>query len=164
MDILSLALKNWKMVAVALAVAALAGSFLYVHARGVARGEANIRAEWTAANLEASEAARAREKTWSLKLAVAQRALEQERQEHAKREADLRRDVELGTRKLLILAQRPGGGNTDGTGGSDAEPVELSRSSRQAYFDLRAGIVLDTDTLKACQAYVRAIGGWPPPD
>lgn len=140
-------------------VAAVTGA----HMRGVSVGEANIRAEWTAANLEAERAGRDQEKTWLRKLAVAQRELQKERQEHAKREADLRRDVELGSRKLLILAQRPERlpGDPDSAAGSDAFAVELSPVARQAYYDLRAGIIQDTDTLKSCQAYVRSIGGWP---
>ncbi len=139
-------------------VAAVTGA----HLRGVSVGEANVHAEWTAAKLAASEARRDREKTWVRKLAVAQRELEKERQEHAKREADLRRDVELGSRKLLILAQRPERGDPASPAGGDAVAVELAPASRQAYHDLRAGIIRDTDTLKSCQAYVRAIGGWPP--
>lgn len=148
------------------AVVALIAAVTGAHIRGVSVGEANINAEWTAANLEAERAARDREKTWQRKLAVSQRELEQERQEHAAREADIRRDVELGTRRLLILAERPERlpGDPSGTGGSDAVAVELSGKSRAAYHDLRAGIIRDTDTLKSCQAYVRAIGGWPPPE
>jgi hypothetical protein len=134
------------------------------HMRGVSVGEANITAEWNLAKLQDSEKSRATEKTWQRKLAVAMRELEQERQEHAAREADLRRDVDLGTRRLLIHVQRPErlSGDTGGPGGGDAEPVELARTARQAYHDLRAGIIRDTDTLKSCQAYVTAIGGWPP--
>lgn len=154
-------LNPWIILGIVVAfVAAVTGA----HIRGVSVGEANVHAEWTAARLADTEAARDQEKTWLRKLAVAQRELEKERQEHAKREADLRRDVELGNRKLLILAQRPERqpGDTDSAAGSDAVAVELSPVARQAYYDLRAGIIRDADTLKSCQAYVRAIGGWPP--
>lgn len=156
-------LNPWIILGIVVAfVAAVTGA----HIRGVSVGEANIRAEWTAAKLEDSEKARAAEKTALRKLAVAQRELEKERQEHAKREADLRRDVELGHSKLLILAQRPERlpGDPDSAAGSDAVAVELSPVARQAYYDHRANIIHDTDTLNECQAYVRAIGGWPPPD
>lgn len=147
-------------------VVALVAAVIGGRMNGISVGEANIRAEWTAANLVAERAGRDQEKTWLRKLAVAQRELEKERQEHAKREADLRRDVELGNRKLLILAQRPERvpGDHDGAGGGDEVAVELSPVARQAYYDHRANIIHDTDTLNSCQAYVRAIGGWPPPD
>ncbi|MDZ4382790.1 MAG: lysis system i-spanin subunit Rz [Parvibaculum sp.] len=151
-----------RVICAAIAALALWGAW----SGGERMGETSVRAEWSEAKLDASEKARAAEKTMLRKLAVAQRDLEQERATHAKREADLRRDIELGDRRLLILARLPGGAPADpaGAGGGDAEPVELSPAARQAYHDLRAGIARDTDTLKACQAYVTAIGGWPPPE
>lgn len=144
------------------AVVALVAAVFAARLNGIAVGEANIHAEWTAANLEAERAGRDREKTWLRKLAVASRELQKEREEHALREADLRRDVELGTRRLLILAQRPERlpGDPDSAAGGDAQLVELSPVARQAYHDHRANIIRDTDTLNSCQAYVRAIGGW----
>lgn len=84
--------------------------------------------------------------------------------ENAKRiEDDLRADVDAGRRQLRILAvNRPGGNGVSGDpgapGGSDEIAVELAGTSRRAYYALRDAIIADRATLRACQAYVTAVG------
>lgn len=134
------------------------GAFFYgCHVTDTARD-----AEALTAQLKAEEDRRVIEAEWRKKLDASQAELAKEKANAAKREADLRSAVELGARKLRIAVERKSvPANPDGLCGGDDASLELSREARQAYFDLRAAIIQDTQTINACQAYVRSIGGAP---
>ena len=142
--------------AVGVTLSLIAGAFFYSqHVTNTARD-----AEALTAQLEATEKARATEQDWQAKLNASQAALTKERQDALKRESSLRADIDTGARKLRIaITKQRVSSDPGGTSGSDDTTAELAPSARAAYHDLRAAIIADTQTINACQGYVRAIGG-----
>lgn len=149
-------LKYWKPIAVGLFLLALASGSYF-------KGRADVTNERDAADLAAQvkqeQAARATEQDWQAKLNASQDALTKERQDALKRESTLRADIDTGARKLRIaISKQRVSSDPEGTSGSDDATAELSANSRSIYFRLRAAIIADTQTINACQGYVRAIG------
>lgn len=149
-------LKYWKPIAVGLFLLALASGSYF-------KGRADVNNARDAADLaeqvKQEQAARATEQDWQAKLDASQSQLAKERNDAQKRESTLRADIDTGARKLRIAISRqqlPDG--SEGTSGSNDATAELSPTSRRAYHDLRAAIIADTQTINACQGYVRAIG------
>lgn len=142
--------------AVGVAIALIVGAYFYgVHTTNTSRD-----AEALTAQLEATEKARATEQDWQAKLNASQAALTKERQDALKRESTLRADIDSGARKLRIAISRQQlSDNPEGSSGSDDTTAELAPEVRRHYFDFRAAIVTTEEALKACQGYVRAIGG-----
>lgn len=111
---------------------------------------------------EASEKARVKETLWRSDIAAIEAQHEKEITD-AKSENDrLAADVAAGARRLSVRAHCPasGGGvpqDSGATASGDETTVELSQSSRQAYYDLRAAITQDHVTLGACQAYAISV-------
>lgn len=129
--------------------------FYGCHVTNIARDKAALTAQ-----LEATEAARQKEHNWQAALDAAQSQLAKERQDAQTRENKLRADIDDGARQLRIAVSRNSmPGDTKGTGGSDVEALELAPSARSAYSNLRASIIENANALKACQGYVRAVGG-----
>ena len=141
--------------AVGVALSLIVGAYFYgVHTTNTSRD-----AEALTAQLEATEKARATEQDWQAKLNASQAALTKERQDALKRESTLRADIDTGARKLRIaITKQRVSSDTEGTSGSDDATAELSPEARRAYTNLRAAIIADTQTINACQGYVRAIG------
>lgn len=141
--------------AVGVALSLIVGAYFYgVHTTNTSRD-----AEALTAQLEATEKARATEQDWQAKLNASQAALTKERQDALKRESSLRADIDTGARKLRIAItkqQLPDG--SEGTSGSDDATGELAPSARSTYYRIRDAIIADTQTINACQGYVRAIG------
>lgn len=149
-------LKYWKPIAVGLFLLALASGSYF-------KGRADVTNARDAADLarliQQEQAARAIEQDWQAKLNASQAALTKERQDALKRESSLRADIDTGARKLRIaITKQRVSSDTEGTSGSDDATAELSPTSRRAYTNLRAAIIADTQTINACQGYVRAIG------
>lgn len=141
--------------AVGVALSLIVGAYFYgVHTTNTSRDKSALTAQ-----LKAAEATRLKEAEWRTALDASQSALTKERQDAQKRESTLRADIDTGARKLRIAISRqqlPDG--SEGTSGSDDATAELSANSRSIYFRLRAAIIADTQTINACQGYVRAIG------
>jgi prophage endopeptidase len=142
--------------AVGVAIAATIGGYFYgCHVTNTARDASALKAR-----LAATEAARDKEQGWQAALNASQAQLAKERHDAQARENKLRADIDAGARRLRIaVRQQRLPGDPEGPTGSHDTSIELAPSARAAYFDLRAGLKRDTEALKACQGYVRAIGG-----
>lgn len=170
--VLSLFGGSWLKIALAaVLIAALGLLYGLGYSRGVSSQSATISdlkttiGTMTALATQAGAEYRDKEKTWADDVAdiKAQHAKDVD---HDKSIEDaLRAAVDAGARKLRIAGVCASGDhsatskNTDGTGGGDGATVELDPDSRQAYFELRDAIERDTRTIKACQSYVKSVGG-----
>jgi len=142
--------------AVGVALSLIVGAYFYgVHTTNTSRDKSALTAQ-----LKAAEATRLKEAEWRTALDASQSELAEERANHAKQEAALRNDIDTGARKLRIaIAKQQLPDGSEGTSGSDDATAELAPEARRHYFDFRAAIVTTEEALKACQGYVRAIGG-----
>lgn len=114
------------------------------------------------ANTDELELAARKAESLQAQLAALDARYTQELQDAQAHNTELRDAVDVGTRRLRILAQRPAAcpavpGAADGAGLGDGAAVELSATAGRAYFRLRAGLTSDTAKLVACQAILSNI-------
>lgn len=73
--------------------------------------------------------------------------------EKARHENDsLRADVATGRKRLLVNATCPESGTTAAVGSAPQTACELTPDARQAYYDLRAGIIAEQSQLRELQS------------